>query len=531
MRRNRVAFAAIGSVALALIAGAVVSAEQALRAERAERRATEERAHAEDLLEFMLGDLRAQLAKVGRLDVLESASDKVLAYFSAREAQGMDDAALGRYSKALTQIGEIRMDQERYADALAAFMTAYDRASALVNRHPRNGEMLFARGQAEYWNGMVHWKRGELALAADWLGRYFQTSGTLVALDATKPEWISELAYGNHNLAALNKQRGELTEARAGFLGELTTLQKMEAGSPGNIELRFRTADAHSWLGGIALQEGDFSQALHEYGLERAILEGLVLAEPRTARWQFHLADTGLFRTDILAVTGQGSNARDELARAQELLDHLVALDPGNRHWQAASLHSRLLEASLMKQKGDLAGSALLVSQVRPQLEKLYAAEPTDRVLGRWLAWALRLEAQAGSAAAADRAVETGKKLIEDGRATDDDLGECARGYLIKGELEENLGEAEAARHLWERADQLLAPRLPGTHDWRLLDPAARVARRLGRTEVANAIIAQLDRLGYVPLDPWPVANGLDVASPKGAQHLTEHPRNQTGNE
>ena len=70
----------------------MISTAQAMRARRAERvaavergRALGERERAEDLLGFMLGDLRAQLAKVGRLDVLESVGDRAMAYFSSRQ--------------------------------------------------------------------------------------------------------------------------------------------------------------------------------------------------------------------------------------------------------------------------------------------------------------------------------------------------------------------------------------------------------------------------------------------------------------
>jgi serine/threonine protein kinase len=82
IRRNRLAFAAGGLVALALVAGTVISTAQAMRARRAEQVAAAERGRAEDLLGFMLGDLRAQLAKVGRLEVLESVGNRAMAYFS-----------------------------------------------------------------------------------------------------------------------------------------------------------------------------------------------------------------------------------------------------------------------------------------------------------------------------------------------------------------------------------------------------------------------------------------------------------------
>jgi serine/threonine-protein kinase len=519
IRRHRLGCAAAAAVALALVAGTVVSTWQAVRATRAERATSRERARAEDLLGFMLDDLRTQLAKVGRLDVLEAVGDKAMAYFASREASDLDDTTLARHAKALMQIGGIRMDQARYAEATATFAEAYRRASALAARHPHDGDMLFERGQAEYWNGFVHWKRGELAAAADWWTRYNDTCLALVALDPSRSAWRSELAYGQHNLAALRRERGEFTAARADFLAELATLEKMLGAKPGDLDLRFRIADAHSWLGSLAEQRGEFAEALNQYVAQTTQLEQLVAAEPRTALWRFQLADALVFQTNIPLATGQLTAAGKQLKEARRLMDELTAHDPSNRHWLAASLHYRLQEALLARQAGDLPAAARLVGEARPELESLSAAEPSDRKFVLWLVTAWRLEAQvraaAGrqdAAAAAARAVELGEKLIREGQTTDAEAGECALAGVVAGEIAAQSGDSAAAQRLWQQATDLLAPRLPGTRDWRLLDPAARVAAWLGRSEEAHDRIAQLNLLGYVPLDPWPDADGSGVA-------------------
>ena len=159
---------------------------------------------------------------LGDRDRLRSA---VRSYWNGR----IHDATVTRHAKALTQIGEIRMDQSRFPEALAAFEKSYRDASALVTRHPQDGDMLFERGQAEYWIGFVHWKRGELEPAAEWLKRYHDSCVTLVALDPARTEWQSELAYGKHNLAVLDHERGNFAAARTGFLSELTTLETLSA--------------------------------------------------------------------------------------------------------------------------------------------------------------------------------------------------------------------------------------------------------------------------------------------------------------
>jgi len=179
-----------------------------------------------------------------------------------------------------------------------------------------------------------------------------------------------------------------------------------------------------------------------------------------------------------------------------------------------AALNSRLKEAMLIRQNGDARAAAQMVDEVRTKLEALSAAEPSDRAFVLWLVIAWRLEAQllfaAGrpdAAAAAARAVELGEQLIREGRATDADAGECAQACVVAGEIAAHAGDGTAARRHWQQAADLLAPRLPGTRNWRLLDPATRAAACLGRSEEAHATIARLNLLGYVPLDPWPDAD------------------------
>jgi serine/threonine protein kinase len=512
IRRNRLAFIAGSTVAVALVLGFVTSTWEAVRARRAERTASQERARAEDMLTFMLGDLRGQLAKVGRLDVLESVGDKAMAYFASRDARELSDAELARYSKALTQIGEIRMDQTRYPEAAAAFSEAYSRSATLAARHTGDGEMLFERGQAEYWSGYVHLARGELSDASEWFARYHDTSVALVALDPSRPEWRSELAWGQHNLAVALRQRGDFGGARSGFLEELAALNKLLEQSPGDPEIRARIADVHSWLGQVAEPQGEFAEALKEFSIQEAQLEQLVLAEPGTALWRSRLANSALlFQADVEMATGQLAEAAGRLRDARKIIDGLVAQDPSNRRWLAVSLCCRLKAAILDRRQGDAASAAQLVDEVRPQLESLSGAEPTDRKYVGWLATAWRIEAQLrapadkpAAAAAAARAIDLGERLIREGRAVDADVGECASACNVAGEIAAEAGESAEARGDWQHAEKILAPRLQGTRDWRLLDPEARVAAWLGRSEDARATIASLTQLGYVPLDPWP---------------------------
>ena len=510
-RRNRIAVIAASSVALALVFGTLVSTWQAVRATRAERLASLERARAEDLLTFMLGDLREQLQRVGRLDVLEAVGDKATAYFGSLSPAEVNEAALARQAKALTQIGQIRVDQSRYADAASAFSEAYSRAAALTVRHPKDGDVLFLRGQTEYWNGVVHLRRGEISLAGDWLTRYRDTTMALGVLDPARHEWQSELAYNLHNLAALSETRGELAKARSDFLAELEALERMIASDPGNSDLRWRVADAHSWLGGIAERQGEFDEATRQYARQAAEFEQIAVADPGAVSRRYDQANAILYQVDIDMVIGKFESAGGLLGQARRLLDALVAHDGSNISWRAAFLNARLKEAVLARRRGDPAYAGRVLDEALPQLDALSATEPSDRGLAGLLARAWRLRAslqadagQAAAAASAAKAIGIGEMLYRDGKATDGDIGECAAAHVVSGEIAALSGDAAGARDDWQHATDLLAPRIGASRDWRLLDPAARAAVHMGRSAEARAMIEKLNLLGYVPLDSWP---------------------------
>ena len=533
--RNRVACLSGAAVALALIIGTVVSLRQAVRATRAERVASAERdtattagraealaradaqrrqEQAEALLTFMLGDFRTELKKLGRLELLDAVGEKAMAYFAALDPSDLTDTALARQAKALTQIGETRLDQARYPEATAAFTTAYGRAAALAARHPRVGDMLFERAQAEYWIGFVARRRGDAATEREWLTRYRDSALALADLEGKSSRAQSELTFGHHNLAVLEIDRGNLAAARDGFLAERATLEGMLAANPGDVQLRFRLADAVSWLGRVADIDGRYADAIAHYGEVLQRLDALVALEPKVARWRFRLADHVALRGTVLAVAGRRDEAAEHLGRAITLLDALVVQDPKNQQWRINALQTRLQLAALVLVAGSEPAD---VTDTRNKLEAMAAAEPTSRIFTAWLAsaWLIeaRLHARAGRPAALTAvklAIDLGESLLKDDRVSPLALGELARAHLLAGRLAEDRNESDTAQRHFQRAAEVLAPRLTQTNDWRLLDPAAQVFARTGRAEAARRLAERLRGFGYHSLDPL-AASVLEV--------------------
>ncbi|HUR57895.1 MAG TPA: protein kinase [Opitutaceae bacterium] len=511
VRRHRAAVAAAAAVVVALVGGIISSTTLAVRAERERARAVASRTRGEHLIDFLLGEMRTELQKVGKLELLEKVGDSASAYFASLDPSDLDDTALAQQTRALTQIGETRMAKGRYVEAAQAFSTAFERARSLTKRHPTNAEMLFERSQAEYWMGYAHRQRGDRDAAQQWWVRYRDTTAALVAMDPKQPKWQSELVSGIHNLAALRVDRGELAAARADFLAKLAALRQMRAAAPNDLELQFRIADTESWLGSLAERTGDFTEALTRFASEVRGLEALRAAEPKNMRWRFELADALSFHATVLSVTGQLPAGQARLAEARKLADELVAYDPSNRDWQTMSIRLRVRESTLVLANGQGDSAARLVAAIRSEVEK--SGPNLVRAARGHLAILWRLEAElrettdrSGAMDAAARAIGLGEELVQPGTANAATVAELSRACLVAAGLAAGGGDTVQSHKHANRAWELLEPRLKGSNEWRILDPAARTLAFLGRGAESREMIARLDRFGYRPVRPWPGA-------------------------
>ena len=109
------------AVTVSSIVIAAVTIVLAITATIARTDAEFRRTQAEDLVDYMLGDLGERLREIGRLDIYLSVGDKALAYFAAQRDKDASDRTLSQRAENLRQIGEARSDLGDLSSALQAF--------------------------------------------------------------------------------------------------------------------------------------------------------------------------------------------------------------------------------------------------------------------------------------------------------------------------------------------------------------------------------------------------------------------------
>ena len=114
------------------------------------------RAQAENLINFMVGDLRTQLEPVHRLDLLDAVGEKTLKYVASSNKERASAQELIAQVQALNQLGEVRIGQGNIAGAMTLFEQSLDRATAAVRREPENDEAKYVLARSRFWMANGH---------------------------------------------------------------------------------------------------------------------------------------------------------------------------------------------------------------------------------------------------------------------------------------------------------------------------------------------------------------------------------------
>ncbi|HKH43388.1 MAG TPA: serine/threonine-protein kinase [Thermoanaerobaculia bacterium] len=458
--RHRRLLAVAGAAAVLLVIALSIAAVLGVEARVANRRAEARRSQAEDLIGFMLTDLRGKLAPLGKLEILDDVGKRALGYFAAVPQGELSDEELARRSQALYQIGDVRIKQGDLTGALAPLQESLALARALAGREP-SAERLFGLGQSEFWVGYVDWEQGDLAAARPHFEAYRDLSERLIRMEPQRLDYHLELAFAHSNLGSLQRQAGALAPALASFEKSLAIKQRLAAQSPARLEGRFEVAATHDLIGLTLVELGRLREAHAHFEAQRAQLQALVQADPDSFRFRDYLGTAHASLAAWHEVRGELAEALASALRAQEIFAGLADRDPANRLWRWKLELSRESEGYFRLLRGERRQSLSILAPMAESVARHLAEEPGDRDLVRGLAKAL----------------------------------------VLLGRIEHRRGDAAAAAAAWDRARSRLEPAVRRSGSMKLLEPWAAVLLLLHREAEARSILAELQSRGYLPVE------------------------------
>jgi tetratricopeptide (TPR) repeat protein len=514
-------------LAAASFAGMLLTGGLSVYALRARSEAISQRAEAEGLIEFMLGDLRKKLEPVGRLDALDAVGERALKYYAAQDAGALDADSLGRRARALHLIGEVDDLRGNPDHALDVFRQASQSTSELLARAPDDPQRIFDHAQSVYWVGYVAWQHGDGATAEKSFNEYRSLADRLVAIDASNPDFQGEVAAANSNLGTLLVGQRRLDEAEAAFEHSQRVDAVLVQQDP-SVDRKLGLAQDHSWLAAVAEKQGRFDRARANLESEIAIYESILASDAQNAQANQSLLVAEQSLGEIALARGDNAAAEHHLERAIDGSEALRALDASNMLWVEMAATARANEADRRLWSGEIDAAAAEIASVGALAALLTKRDPSN------LAWQVAI-ANRQALLEARLAAARGERsqALERTTALIDALSKMKAAHPAETRIVETLAEAERlegellgatagserAAAAWQRVADLLGRDLPA-QDPRLKTTLAWANLRLGRGDASRALAADLDRLGYRHPDFMHLVAQLGTAAPVAASSV-----------
>jgi tetratricopeptide (TPR) repeat protein len=326
-----VAVAAASVIILAF--GGIVSVRRVL-AER--NRAQDQRAAAEDLVEFMLVDLKDRLAPLGKLDFLEGVAGRVVSYYDRLEGALGELHPVGqqRRGQAFTVLGDVLAFEGKDDEALAAYRHSLAIRQRLAERAPedddRAWDLVSTRVQlAKLQENLRYDGSSRVDLEAA-----LEVARTHAQLASEPARWRIKEAAIMTALAGADENRGDFQRALAGLSMALTIEELAAAVQPDDGPLAEDRVYGHTQIAYTLEWLGKWSEALDHVVATERLARAFSERHPEDARWQVRLAGSLAASAQALAVQGSLDEAFRKQREGVQMLQNLHNRDPDNAAWQ-----------------------------------------------------------------------------------------------------------------------------------------------------------------------------------------------------
>lgn len=366
------------AVTVASVAAMLLTSFLAVQAIVARNAAERRQKQAEGLVDFMLGDLNDKLFEVSRLDLLSTVNEQALQYFKSLPIADVTDETLAQRAKTMMRIGNIRLDQSQFPQAMEIFRAAAEISGRLAAAAPRDVPRQLAHAEVITNIGYTYWNQGDL----DGAQRSFDAAHAVLAkarsVEPDNTELLYQLSTVDNNNGHVLESRGQIDAAAANYRRMLDASRRLAALGPANVDWQNQFGLAHNNLAKMALLDGDLRAAIDGYRADRDIEAKAAAREPRNnaQRERLLIAQATLGRT--MALTGELDEGIALLRLAVNAAKQLHSMEPGSNLFQEdVALYSAQL-ARLLRLQGDATGAAAMGAQSQTMFEKMVAADPTQ---------------------------------------------------------------------------------------------------------------------------------------------------------
>ena len=484
-------------VAAASLGGMAVTSALAITAIQARDSARDQRRQAEGLVEFMLGDLRAKLEPIGRLDALDGVGSRVLAYYSKQDTSELTDDALLQRSQALNLMAEVAYNRGNMAEAEELYRQALAGTREAVRRAPNDPNRIFDLAQNVFWLGEIARFAGRNDEAFAAYSEYKRLGDRLVALQPDNLKWRMEALYGKEDvgIALYNKRR--YAEAAQAFATAIGPMQGLVAVDPNNDTYQSEFPKLYAWLAEAERALGNLDAAINARRKQIALLDAAVARGSSGVdfRAQLIIAHQGL--GNLLMWSGNPQRGIAEFQSAVAEARALMPVEPANKLWKSYAAGAQLDLSRALLQQGRTADAEQQARSGCALVSEIRGSNPVTPKLTLCLRMQTRLAMESDDYPRALSLAEQALASARTDRNEDPVVSQfgIVYGYQLLGDVRQRSGDPSGANEAWSKALASLPKGIVERPSD--MDEHALILERLRRSAEAQPLISKLKSIGY----------------------------------
>ncbi len=459
---------------------------------------------AENLVDYMLEDLRGQLHAIGRLDILLSIGDEALEYFASQRDADVSDRTLAQRARNLRQIGDVRMAQGQLDDALVAFNESLLITARLAERDPDDSNAQIGLANSHFYVGLVHWQKGELGEARDKFKTVLPIVNRLSELEPENAKWFEERGFAYTNVGRVLELEGDLEGALQAYEQVMVANRRLIDLEPANDQWHLEVGFAHNNIGKLVVAMGRLDDAEAHYRKDLDVKARIVEANPDHNTWRSYLGGSQYFLGQLLLDRGKFEEAEIHLLAALGNLEYLVSADVTRLGWQERQANiqrelGRLYFETNRYGEGrtHLAASADILGRLVQGDESIVGWR---RDLARTLLVSAAHESRVGEKESPRKNLESALKHLDILLARESTNTETRSLAIFADVCSARLAMDDSqglARKSAQEALVKIEEYFADSADPRILELRAAALAYIGRVDEAQALINHLDEIGF----------------------------------
>ena len=314
---------------------------------------------AENLITFMIGDLKDKLRPLGKLELLEIVGDQVINYYDNRTELIQSEQSLLQYNKALNTIGEVEVNQGKLISAENIFKLAIKKDLSFFNEDASKITALFNYGQSNYWLGYINYLQKKNKQTLYYWSIYLDLSEQLLTMQPDIEKWKLEKSYALNNLGSLNYQQNNLVEAEKYFNLSAQLKREIVKDNPTNSTYLADLADTISWQASIYDRQNKLQRTKDFYKESLRLSEKLVSMDKENKVWTRRLALANYHIALSHYNLGELVEVKRYLEKSLPIYIYLNKYDETNQLWIKELINNYIMVSKVYRHNLDLDNASL----------------------------------------------------------------------------------------------------------------------------------------------------------------------------